>query len=75
MSINIQTIPCGLLQENAYIVQAEGRDDCLVIDPGEAGYSDICVIPGEDPQVCVLYEKRWGTEVCFARFPLSDLFL
>lgn len=35
MSIAIQTVPCGMIQANAYIVQAEGRDDCVVVDPGE----------------------------------------
>lgn len=35
MPINIQKVSCGLLQENCYIVQAEGRDDCVVIDPGD----------------------------------------
>jgi len=35
MPINIQKVSCGLLQENCYIVQLEGRDDCVVIDPGD----------------------------------------
>ena len=35
MSINITPVPCGLLEENCYIVQAEGRDDCVVVDPGD----------------------------------------
>ena len=35
MSINIQAIPCGVFQENAYIVFREGRDDCVVVDPGD----------------------------------------
>ena len=35
MPINIQKVSCGLLQENCYIVRAEGRDDCVVIDPGD----------------------------------------
>ena len=34
MSITIECIHCGMIQENAYIVQAEGRDDCVVVDPG-----------------------------------------
>lgn len=34
MSLTIQTIPCGLYQANAYLVGREGRDDCVVIDPG-----------------------------------------
>ena len=35
MAITIQKNPCGMLEENCYIVQAEGRDDCIVIDPGD----------------------------------------
>ena len=35
MPIDIQTVLCGGIQENAYIVRAEGRDDCVVIDPGD----------------------------------------
>ena len=35
MSINIRRVTCGLLEENCYIVQAEGRQECVVIDPGD----------------------------------------
>ena len=35
MSIHIQACPCGMIQANAYIVQAQGREDCVVIDPGD----------------------------------------
>lgn len=35
MSISIQTILCGQLEENTYLVCPEGRDDCLLIDPGD----------------------------------------
>ena len=35
MIVNIQSVLCGMIQENAYIVQAEGRDDCVVVDPGD----------------------------------------
>ncbi|MBQ6349204.1 MAG: MBL fold metallo-hydrolase [Clostridia bacterium] len=35
MSIDIRRVVCGLIQENCYIVQAEGRDDCVVVDPGD----------------------------------------
>ena len=35
MSIQIQACPCGMIQANAYIVQAQGREDCVVIDPGD----------------------------------------
>ena len=35
MNINIDRVLCGMIQENAYIVQATGRDDCVVIDPGD----------------------------------------
>ena len=35
MPINIQKIACGILDENCYIVQAGGRDDCVVVDPGD----------------------------------------
>ncbi len=35
MSIQIQTLPCGMIQANAYIVAAGGRDDCVVVDPGD----------------------------------------
>ncbi len=45
----------------------------LTVEPGDAGYADLCVIPGEDPTVCVLYEQRWGTTLKFASLPLSVL--
>ena len=35
MSISIQTVLCGEIQENAYIVRIDGRDDCVVVDPGD----------------------------------------
>ena len=35
MSIAIKRVLCGMIQENAYIVRAEGRDDCVVVDPGD----------------------------------------
>lgn len=35
MQITIQAVSCGMIQENAYIVQAQGRTDCAVIDPGD----------------------------------------
>jgi len=35
MSIDIRRVSCGMIQENCYIVQAEGRDDCVVVDPGD----------------------------------------
>ncbi len=35
MSIDIRRIVCGLLQENCYIARIEGRDDCVVVDPGD----------------------------------------
>ena len=46
MPIIIQKIACGLLQENCYIVQAEGRDDCVVVDPGD-DYSKLKAVIGE----------------------------
>ena len=35
MSLDIRRVICGSIQENCYIVQAEGRDDCVVVDPGD----------------------------------------
>ena len=35
MSINIRTIHCGEIMENAYMVCREGREDCLLVDPGD----------------------------------------
>lgn len=35
MAISIRRVICGLIQENCYIVRAEGRDDCVVVDPGD----------------------------------------
>ena len=35
MRSDVQPVSCGMIQENAYIVSAEGRDDCAVIDPGD----------------------------------------
>ena len=35
MRVNIEAVSCGIIQENAYIVSRDGRDDCVVIDPGD----------------------------------------
>lgn len=35
MPIQIQSVCCGEIGENAWIVWREGRDDCAVIDPGD----------------------------------------
>ena len=35
MSVYVKAVPCGMIQANAYIVQAQGRDDCVVVDPGD----------------------------------------
>ena len=35
MPVSILAVSCGMIQENAYIVAREGRDDCAVIDPGD----------------------------------------
>ena len=35
MSIDVRRVICGSIQENCYIVQVEGRDDCVVVDPGD----------------------------------------
>ena len=35
MAIDIRRVICGSIQENCYIVRAEGRDDCAVVDPGD----------------------------------------
>lgn len=38
MQINLRSAVCGAYQENAYVVSLEGRDDCVVIDPGDDLY-------------------------------------
>ena len=35
MAIQIQSVCCGEIGENAWIVWDEGRDDCVVVDPGD----------------------------------------
>ena len=35
MPIQIQSVCCGEIGENAWIVRREGRDDCVVVDPGD----------------------------------------
>ena len=35
MGIQITPVLCGMIQENAYIVAAPGRGDCVVVDPGD----------------------------------------
>ena len=43
--MNILTLPLGSYQTNCYIVWEEGRDDCIVIDPGyepETVLAEVC---------------------------------
>ena len=35
MEYTIQKIVCGAYGENAYLLMADGRDDCALIDPGD----------------------------------------
>ena len=35
MPIQIQPVCCGEIGENAYIAWLKGRDDCVVVDPGD----------------------------------------
>lgn len=35
MRISVQVVHCGMIQENAYIICADGRNDCVVVDPGD----------------------------------------
>ena len=35
MAIEIKNVVCGGIGENAWIVRAGGRDDCVVVDPGD----------------------------------------
>ena len=35
MSVKITRVVCSLIEENAYVVALEGREDCVVIDPGD----------------------------------------
>ena len=35
MSIQIKTVACGDIQENAYLVCLPERDDCVLVDPGD----------------------------------------
>jgi len=53
MSIDIRRVICGMIQENCYIVQAEGRDDCVVVDPGDE-YPKLKAAIGDRPVGAVL---------------------
>ena len=33
--MKIQTIPVGMLQTNCYVAWLEGREDCVIVDPGD----------------------------------------
>ncbi|MCQ2386694.1 MAG: glycoside hydrolase, partial [Clostridia bacterium] len=43
----------------------------LTVEPGNAGYADIAVLP--DGTVCVMYEQDFGTVERLARFSLDEL--
>ena len=47
MPIQIQSVCCGMIGENAWIGGLEGRDDCVVIDPGDV----MAYEPGEEAEV------------------------
>ena len=44
--MKIETLICGALEENAYIISLEGRDDCAVIDPGDDGEALLSAVSG-----------------------------
>lgn len=35
MAIQIKCLPCGEIQANAYIIYMDGREDCVLVDPGD----------------------------------------
>ena len=53
MTIDIQPVICGMIQENAYIVSAQGRDDCVVVDPGD-DYPKLKRMIGARPVAAIL---------------------
>ncbi len=48
MSIDIRRVICGQIQENCYIIQAQGREDCVVVDPGDE-YPKLKAAVGDRP--------------------------
>ena len=53
MPITIRRTVCGLLEENCYIVRAEGRDDCVAVDPGD-DFAKLKAAVGEQRLAAVL---------------------
>ena len=53
MPIQIRSVCCGTIQENAWIVGLEGRDDCVVVDPGDE-YSKLAKAIGDKKVSAIL---------------------
>ena len=53
MAINITRLTLGAYQENAFIVSAEGRGDCVAIDPGD-GLAALCKAVGGKKLAAIL---------------------
>lgn len=73
----ILAVNCASQRERANLTCRFSADGGLtwsrtcVIDPGDAGYADIAVLP--DGTICVLCEKRFGEEMYLARFTINAL--
>ena len=72
------SVNCGSVGKRENLVCRASLDDghtwpiSKVVEPGDAGYADLAVLPGGT--VFVLYEQRWGAVLRTARFPLEELF-
>ena len=70
---------CASRTERKHLTLRASFDDgrtwpkSLEIEPGDAGYSDLALIPGDDPAILVVYEQRFGETLRLARVPLADL--
>ena len=70
MSLQIQTIPCGEIQANAYLVYRPERDDCVIIDPGDE-FPKLKRALGDRRLAAILLTHAHFDHIMAAR-PLSD---
>ncbi len=70
---NIQTVHCGQLGENAYLVCPEGRDDCFIVDPGDGLHPLMLALQASKRKLSAILLTHGHFDHILAAQPLSDL--
>ena len=70
---DIRTIHCGSLQENAYLVCPEGRDDAFIVDPGDGLHPLMLALQASGRKLAGILLTHGHFDHILAAQPLNEL--